>query len=130
MICKWLGMKALGLTRGWWTLIGLALLALVIMWGIGALTSGATARTEARLNRNMADAAIASGQDAVATIGAQATAESRVDAQTKENENAIRNAEGADAPVSPAVGTALRASLCKRTAYRFDPECLQFTPAR
>lgn len=129
MMCKWLDTQTLGLARGWWTLIVLVLIVLAVMWGMGTLTSGATARTEARLHRNTADAARASASDAVTTIGAQATAESTIDAQTKENDHAIRNAEGADAPVSPAVSAAVRISLCKRAAYRDQPECLQFTPA-
>ena len=129
MICKWLEARVWGIARGWWALLCAILFVCLAAWAISAMTGGATARTEAKLNRNTADAAMASGKDAVATIGAQGAAEQAVDALTKENDHAIRNAEGAGAPVPPAVAAAGRFSLCKRAAYRGTAECMQFTPA-
>lgn len=132
MICKLLERAldtARGMRWGWWMLIGMALAVLLAAWALSAMTGGTTARTEAKLNRNVAEAAMASGQDAVATIGAQTAAEQAADALTKENDDAIRNAEGAGAPVPPAVAAAGRFSLCKRAAYRGSAECMQFTPA-
>ncbi|MDD3799363.1 MAG: hypothetical protein PHE36_09325 [Novosphingobium sp.] len=130
MICKWLGTKALfGLARGWWALIAAILTVALALFILSALTGGKTARTEAKLARNQTEAAIASGMDAVATIGAQGAAEDDVDALTRENDHAIRNAQGADAPVSDALATAGMFSLCKRAAYRLHPECMQFTVA-
>jgi hypothetical protein len=85
----------------------------------------ATARTEARLQTNQTGAAMASGADAVETLGQTAAAEAAADTITRENDRAIRNAPGAGAPVDPAADAAGRASLCRRAAYRGRPECLQ-----
>lgn len=86
--------------------------------------------TEVKLGRNTTEAALESGRDAVGTVGAQGAAEDAVDTITEENENAIRNAEGADASVAPAADAAGRASLCKRAAYRERPECMQLASPR
>ncbi|MFA7597012.1 MAG: hypothetical protein WCY92_11720 [Novosphingobium sp.] len=118
----------MGLERGWWLAIILGFGGLLILANY-AISGGKSARTEAKLARNQTEAAMASGSDAVATIGAQGTAEDAVDALTRENDHAIRNAQGAAAPVSDAVDAAGRFSLCKRAAYRGSAECVQFTVA-
>ncbi|WP_156495375.1 hypothetical protein [Croceicoccus estronivorus] len=129
MLCKWLGTTTLRLANGWWVAIWAVLLAVVAGWALSAVTGGKRAQAEAKLARNRADAALASGQDAVATMGAQGAAEQAVDTLTRENDHAIRSAEGAAAPVPSAVAAAGRIGLCKRAAYRGRAECLQFTPA-
>lgn len=88
--------------------------------------SARNAKTEARLNSNQTEAAMNSGSDAVNTVGAQGGRESAIDAATKENTDAIRNAEGADTPVPAAVSAATRERLCRRAVYRVRPECLQY----
>ena len=108
---------------------GLAAL-LIVLWLVNALTGGKVAQVVARLQTNLAGAAIESGGDAVQTVGSQAASEDRTDTITKENDHAIRSAEGAAAPVAAAADRAGRASLCRRAAYRLDPACVQFTPAR
>lgn len=111
--------------------IAAAVLALLVVVALAsALLSGSRAKVEARLNGNRADAAIGSGEDAVRTVGNQAAAETATDAITRENDHAIRSAPGADAPVDPAASDAGLRGLCRRAAYRRDPRCLQFTPAR
>jgi len=111
--------------------LGLAVGALIVLgllfWGYRALT--ADARTEARLARNQAEAALESGRDAVGTVGAQGAAEDEVDRITEENEDDIRNADGADAPVADGAHAAGIRSLCRRAANRSRPECLQHAPA-
>lgn len=109
--------------------IGGVILALLVWWLIATLTGGKSAKVEARLGENTTEAAIESGRDAVGTIGAVGASEDAVDDLTRENDNDIRNAEGADAPVAPAARAAGRNSLCKRAAYRERPECLQHSPA-
>ncbi|MGX7926443.1 hypothetical protein ACWPMX_07705 [Tsuneonella sp. HG094] len=110
--------------------IAAVVVVLGVLWLFGALTNGERAKTEAKLGRNSAEAAIESGGDAVDTVGAQGGAERATDTITMENADAIRNAEGAAAPVArPARDAGLR-SLCRRAAYHQRPECLQFTPAR
>lgn len=112
--------------------IAMLVVAVVVLaalwWAYSAIT--ARPKAEARLGKNTTEAALESGRDAVGTVGAQGAAEDAVDATTKENEHAIREAEGADAPVArPAHDAGLR-SLCGRASYSQRPECLQFTPPR
>lgn len=87
------------------------------------------AKTETKLAKGQAGAAVDSGKDAVTTLGNQQAAEQATDQVTKENEDAIRKAAGANAPVAAPVRDAGLASLCRRAAYRGDPRCVQRTPA-
>lgn len=91
--------------------------------------SGQTAKTEAKLGRNQTEAALQSGADAVGTIGEQSAREDQIDQITKENDNAIRSAPGADTPVPAGVDAVARERLCRRAAYRQRPECLQYAVA-
>jgi type II secretory pathway component PulM len=91
--------------------------------------SARTASTEAKLNRNQTSAALASGADAVETLGDQAAREAAIDRTTKENADAIRSAPGADAPVTDELDAVARERLCRRAVYRVRPECLQFPAA-
>lgn len=84
-----------------------------------------TASASAALSRNAAGAAIASGQDAVGTVGTVSASEAATDAIGRTNDAEIRKAEGADVAVSSAVDTAGRNALCLRAAYRRDPRCLR-----
>jgi hypothetical protein len=89
-----------------------------------------TAEAEARLNRNQAGAEIQSGADAVNVIGARAEADAAGDATTRENDDAIRKADGAAAPVTAPARDAGLASLCRRAAYRGDAKCVQRARSR
>lgn len=109
----------------WVVGIGAALFLLALIGGVHSCRLARTAKTEVRLSNNQTGAAIASGADAVDTIGKSAAAEAAADTITRENDRAIREAPGAGAPVDPAVDAAGRASLCRRAAYRGRPECLQ-----
>lgn len=110
--------------------IGAFILIGIGWWLVSTVIGGASAKTEARLARNAAGAAIESGRDAVNTIGKQMASEDAIDIISRENEHEIRNAPGARAPVDPAARDAALRSLCRRAAYRERPECLQFAPAR
>ena len=77
----------------------------------------------ARLGEATAKAASRNGQDAVATVGAAARREQQSDALTQTNEKEIRDAQGANAPIDPAVRDAGLASLCRRAAYRDHQRC-------
>lgn len=90
--------------------IGLLLLAL-LAW---QLTSGKRAKVEAKLGRNTTEAALQSGKDAVATVGARSAAESDLD---KEVGNARQNIE--NAPDGAAADAAGRAGLCRIAHDRF-----------
>ncbi len=77
----------------------------------------------ARLGQETAKAAGRSGQDAVATVGTAARREQQSDQLTQSNEREIRNAQGADARLDPAVRDAGLGGLCRRPAYRDDERC-------
>ena len=85
-----------------------------------------TAATEAKLNRSQGGAAIESGRDAVTVIGGRSDQDAAADAATKENEDEIRKAEGAAAPVATPVRDSGLRGLCRRAAHRGDPRCVQF----
>ncbi len=77
----------------------------------------------ARLAEASATAASRNGEDAVATVGAAARREQQSEQLTQSNEKEIRNAQGADMPVDPAVRDAGLGGLCRRPAYRDDERC-------
>ncbi len=83
--------------------------------------SGEAAR--ARLGEASAKAASRNGEDAVATVGSAARREQQSDQLTQSNEREIRNAQGADARLDPAVRDAGLGGLCRRPAYRDDERC-------
>lgn len=126
MIRFWRSLAPLG---RWVFGLGAALFVLSVIGGVRSCQMAQTARTEARLSKGQTGAAIASGTDAVETVNRVHGAEVTIDVITRENDRAIRQAEGADAPVDPAADAAGRASLCRRAAYRGRPECVQQPPA-
>lgn len=117
--------KGLGVLAG---LLAALIFAAVLLWN--AWGAAQTAKTETKLATGQTGAALASGADAVETVGETAAGASATDAITRENDRAIRNAPGAAAPVDPAAHAAGIASLCRRAANRGKPECLQQPPAK
>jgi len=81
------------------------------------------AEARARLGEESARAASRNGEDAVATVGAAAHREQQSDALTRDNEKEIRDAQGADDRLDPAVRDAGLGSLCRRPAYRDLERC-------
>ena len=77
----------------------------------------------ARLGEETARSASQSGQDAVATVGAAARREAQSNDLTRTNEQEIRNAQGADVRIDPAVRDAGLGGLCRRPAYRDSERC-------
>ena len=107
-----------------------AFLLLLALFGWHEWQAAHTAKVETRLATGQAAAALASGQDAGNAIGNRMDADAETDTITRENDHAIRNAHGADAPVDPAVRDAGLAGLCRRAAYRRDPKCLRHADPR
>lgn len=107
-----------------------AVILIIALLAWNSWRSGQVAKDDARLKGNQVEAAVASGQDAVGTVGDVMTGEDQIDTITRENDDEIRNAEGADAPVHPDVRAAGLRSLCRRAAYRERDECLQFASPR
>jgi hypothetical protein len=105
-------------------LIALAVVALLAAIIVQRSCSAArTANATAKLATGQAGAAIASGHDAADTIGNRMADDAASDTITRENDDAIRSAKGADATVDPAVSAAGLAALCRRDAYRSSHEC-------
>ena len=111
-------------------ILAAALTAVVLVGLAVKLGYDRKARVEISLGKNQTDAAIKSGQDAVATVASQAASETAGDQLTKENERDIRNAPGASAPVTSELHRAGLDSLCRRAAYRGSEQCLQHAAAK
>lgn len=109
-------------------LVVLALLAAIVAQR--SCSAARTAKVTAKLATSQAGAAIASGHDAADTIGNRMADDAAEDAITRENHDAIHNAHGADAPVDPDATAAGLRSLCRRAAYRRDPQCVQHADPR
>lgn len=107
------------------TLIVAAIALALFLLLLNRCSQERSASAEARLNRNVAGAAVESGQDAVQTAGTVAAHEAASDETGRINDAEIRNAPGADQAVPAAVDAAARSSLCRRAAYRLDPACLR-----
>ena len=104
--------------------IMIAMIALLIaLAGPAACRKLNSESARARLGEESARAASRNGEDAVATVGAAARREQQSDALTRDNEREIRDAQGADARLDPAVRDAGLGGLCRRPAYRDDQRC-------
>ena len=108
---------------------GGVVLLLGFLW-LRSCDEARSAKTQAKLSTGQAGAAIQSGGDAANTIGNRMEADAASDLTTRENADAIRNAEGAGAPVAAAVRDAGLAGLCRRAAYSRDARCVQPPTAR
>lgn len=71
----WLRAPLLGLARWVWLAIATGVVIFAAWWIVTSLIGGKTAKTEARLSENQAEAAMESGTDAVETVGEQSKAE-------------------------------------------------------
>jgi hypothetical protein len=123
-------MKAWLATTAGKVIAALALIALLAgLFALNRCSAARTAHTEVKLATGQAGAAQASGTDAVETTGNVMGNEAATDRVTKENDDAIQNAQGASAPVAaPARDAGLR-SLCRRASYRRDLKCVQYVTA-
>ena len=105
-----------------WIMIAMIAL-LVALVGPSACRKLNNESARARLGEASATAASRNGEDAVATVGEAARREQQSGQLTQSNEKEIRNAQGADAPIDPAVRDAGLGGLCRRPAYRDDDRC-------
>lgn len=99
------------------------ILILAAAAGIAVWASGRSERAQARVDRGQVAAATASAGDAVNTVGQAADREAASEALTRANERDIKAAPGAEVQVSRQVDAAGRAALCRREAYRNQPQC-------
>jgi uncharacterized protein HemX len=121
---KSLGAKVIAIVFLAALVLGLALFAL------GQWRRAHTEAAERRVESAQSGAAVASGKDAIATQGAAAARETTSETLTRTNDEEIRHAKGADAPVDPAARDAGLASLCRRASYHASERCMRFTPSR
>jgi hypothetical protein len=112
------------------TLIAGAVALLLALLLLGQCQKLRVVAAKASLSAATGQAALDSGKDAVGAVGAVSASASAGDAITRENERAILSAPGAQVVVDPAVRDAGLVGLCRRAAYRGDPKCVRFTPAR
>ena len=112
-------------------IVGLAfVLCIVGFLYVQSCQRARVAATEKRLERAQSGAAVESARDVIATQGNVAQAQAAGEELTRTNEEEIRNAKGADAPVDPALRDAGLASLCRRPAYRSSERCLRLSASR
>lgn len=104
-------------------IIGAVLVALLAWaafhWWQSSVNSGA----EARLATSQGQAITESAKDAIGATGAVSARSEAGDSITRDNDHAIRQAEGADAPVSHAANDAGLRALCRRKAYKETERC-------
>lgn len=105
-----------------WIVVAVLLL-IVALAGPSTCRKLGQEQARARLGEESARSASASGRDAVVTVGAATRREAESADLTRTNEQEIRNAQGADVPVDPAVRDAGLGGLCRRPAYRDDERC-------
>lgn len=108
--------------------LGVALAILAGLWWLYASIT-AKPKAEAKLAKNQVEAVQKSASDAVETVAGVGKSEAANADLSRANEKEIRSAQGANAPVDPAVRDATLRSVCKRPSYSGTAQCLQFTPA-
>lgn len=118
------------LARPVFWIVALAIAFLLVGLTVRSCTQSRTSGAEAALSDETAKAVSDSGKDAIGSVDAVSGRNTASDNLTRENDHAIRNAQGAAAPVDPGVDGVGRDSLCKRAAYRCSVECVQRAAAR
>jgi hypothetical protein len=98
---------------------GVAIALLVAVLGVAKCSYDQRAKTEIKLSKGQAGAAVASGADAVGTLGNRMQADAIGDNTVMETQNAIHNATDAGG-----VTAAGRSGLCGLSGYRGKPECM------
>jgi len=92
----------------------------------GCVQKNRSQAAQARMEVEQAEAATASGRDAIGTVARSGEASAASEELTRANEQAIRNATGADDRVNLAVHVAGLKALCRRKAFADDPRCAPF----
>lgn len=117
--------RTLGLVG--WLVVGCVALVIVcagLWWATGGARRDAAI---AKANAAFSDSKAKSGADAGQTLDKAHQASTDNEALSRENADAIRNAPGADQRLDPSLNRAALERLCRREAYRNEPDCLQFT---
>lgn len=110
---------------------GLIVIVIAALAGVLTLTQCSNGRQEAaqaRVSTGQADAFANSAADSIAVQQAASGRERASEDQSRTNEKEIRDAQGANDAVNPAVRDAGVRSLCRRAAYRDSPRCKLLEP--
>lgn len=99
-------------------LVVIGIVVLLLLWGPAACQKIRSLGAQSKIDQAQGSAFQNSASDAVSTQGATNQRQSQSEATTRANEKDIRDAEGANDAVNPAVRDAGFASLCKRPAFR------------
>jgi hypothetical protein len=102
---------------------GIVLLGLAIVLGVHSCDVRHNRAAQGRLEASQAQAAANSSADAINTVSRSGEAQAASEGQSRQAEQDIRAAEGANQAVNPAVRDAGLAALCRRTTYKDDPRC-------
>jgi type II secretory pathway component PulM len=105
------------------------LVVLLVTLGPAACNKIRSMQAQQRLNQGQTEALGNSAQDAVQTQGKANQRERESEDLTRTNNQEIRDAEGANDPVNPAVRDAGIRSLCRRAQYRDSERCRVLKPA-
>lgn len=95
-----------------------AITLLLAVLGLAKCAYDQRAKTEVKLAKGQAGAAVESGVDAVGVVGNRAQAEAQGDQVVTETQGAVQNAS-----TSAAATDAGRAGLCRLKGYADRPEC-------
>jgi predicted lipid-binding transport protein (Tim44 family) len=107
-------------------IFGVVLLILIVGLAVKSCDKRRALAAQTRLEHAQGNAAANSAADAVNTVAASGEAQAASEAQTRKNEQEIRNAKGASNAVDPAVRDAGLRSLCGRAVYRDSAKCRVF----
>lgn len=110
------------------TLGALAIIAFIaiLAFGVNQCAMRKNQGAQSRVDAGQAEAAQGSAKDAIGTVARSGEASAASEQMTRDNERAIRDADGASERVNPAVDYAARAALCRRQAYKDNPKCAIF----
>lgn len=106
--------------------VGLFVVAILIFAVPSCLQKQRSERAQARVDQSQADAASESAKDAIGTVARSGEEQAASEDLTRQNEQAIRAAEGANVKVSPAIQNVGIVSLCRRAAYANELRCAPY----
>ncbi len=106
--------------------LGIILILALVAFGTSQCSKRRDAASQARMDAAQGQAASESGRDAIGTVARSGEAAAASEELTRANEQAIRNATGADDRVNLAVHVAGLKALCRRKAFADDPRCAPF----
>lgn len=102
----------------------LAVVAGFAIWWFFVRPAGLkTEAAQARAGEKIQEGAAKAGADAVKITVDVNQHKAGIDAVTQGNQYAISHAQGAAAPIDPALARALHDALCLRDAYQHEPDC-------